>query len=724
LKYQGGLSVYDDELGVTLAADRDWLVVGALPGGSNAWRSSVETEYPQLVVYRFDPNYSEGPRYVKVDELGSRVSGVWATGVLADISDEQIAWNGFTYRSEDGVDHPGAWLFRWNGTTFAPRYHVAAPSNVDLCPLGTDYCRPEFPTDVSLSHNTLVLSAPGADIVVGSPAANAGNYTHAGRAFIYDVSGAAPVLQANLFDVATTSFGYRVRVSGDVAAIGSKEKIHMYRRSGSTWTLEQVLPCSGVYPFDLDRNLLVSSSGCGVAQSPAGVVTVYRHGANGWTFDQSILPIDYTPALDFGRSLSVSGDRIVVGAKNGNWYAGAAYVYKHDPARFPAWQGVRLLTGLKQVRSGTKTTFLGTEAGWSVAAAGNAMIVGEPTNQYWSKPSNLPQVGKVHVYMDCPYGSGCGLQYCAPSTPVCGGGAAATCDADGLGSTVSTDCSQSGLACDQGACVSALCTPGSGRCVDRSAQRCSDDGLNWITVDTCKDDEYCTTGDGLWPLGCHTKSCQAGAEGCFFESAGTCNQDASGLLSPATNCRTSGQACAGGTCAAPLFYDGFENSSFANWVEMQTSVGIKPAITTEGAMNTSRALVLGNNDLIHTFPAGLQPRYLGFWSRGSYFTLTVIPSDNQYLSPFGVAFEYGDTKQSLDLFANKYKSTVSWPTARTDAWDLIEFRNIDWAARTFDFYYNGDLLVPGAVMLSGSDVGAIKIGIMSSGELIDEIMMW
>ena len=62
----------------------------------------------------------------------------------------------------------------------------------------------------------------------------------------------------------------------------------------------------------------------------AGAVYVYVRGAGTWILEQKIVPTDAVPDHEFGWSLALDGDTLVVGARydsDAAWQAGAVYVY-------------------------------------------------------------------------------------------------------------------------------------------------------------------------------------------------------------------------------------------------------------------------------------------------------------------------------------------------------------------------------------------------------------
>jgi hypothetical protein len=194
------------------------------------------------------------------------------------------------------------------------------------------------PTAVAddLFGNSLAIS--GTRLVVGAYGDRTGAI-EAGSVYVYDLSSAAPtvpVVTLNNPDPATADwFGFSVAISGTRVAVGA----HQDDPGG-------VAQAGSAYIYDL-----------GGATPTVPVVTLSNPG----------------PAVDdqFGRSVGISGTRVVVGAladDTGASNAGSAYVY--DLASASPTVPVRTLNNPGPA---TNDTF-----GLSVAIAGTRIVVGAP----------------------------------------------------------------------------------------------------------------------------------------------------------------------------------------------------------------------------------------------------------------------------------------------------------------------------------------------------------
>ena len=170
-------------------------------------------------------------------------------------------------------------------------------------------------------------------------------------------------------------FACSVSVSGDTVAIGAPQKqtpgdhgaAYVFTRSGATWSLQQRLTASAVaqkddfgYSVALSSNTLVvgAINACGPVTG-AGSAYVFEREDTTWTQKAELTGSD--PNADFfGISISVSGDTTIIGA------TGAAYVFRGSGA---TWTEQAKLTAPDSAR------FFG--FGDSVSISGNIAIVGE-----------------------------------------------------------------------------------------------------------------------------------------------------------------------------------------------------------------------------------------------------------------------------------------------------------------------------------------------------------
>jgi uncharacterized repeat protein (TIGR02543 family) len=220
-----------------------------------------------------------------------------------------------------------------------------------------------FGVGVTISGDTIVVGAYG----------NSGK----GTAYVFVRSGSAWTQQAKLTasDGATGDYFYRVSISGDTVVVGAqnnsgKGAAYVFVRSGSAWTQQAKLTASDGATGDYfggrvsisDDTVVVGASG---KDSYKGAAYVFVRSGSAWTQQAKLTSNDGIANDSFGFGAGVSGDTIVVGAYGKDNKKGAAYIFMRSGS---AWAQQAKLTASDGVASD--------QFGVSVAISGDTMVVG------------------------------------------------------------------------------------------------------------------------------------------------------------------------------------------------------------------------------------------------------------------------------------------------------------------------------------------------------------
>jgi len=197
------------------------------------------------------------------------------------------------------------------------------------------------------------VSLSGDTAVVGAPYADPGALYGAGAAYVFTRSGSTWSEQAILSASDKSEFalfGYSVSVSGDTAIVGAINatsggltyagQAYVFTRSGSTWSEQAILSASDKSSgAQFSKSVSVSGDtvvvGAQYANSggvyDAGQAYVFTRNGSTWSQQATLSASDRSDAANFGYSVSVSGDTVVVGAmwanSGGVPAAGQAYVF-------------------------------------------------------------------------------------------------------------------------------------------------------------------------------------------------------------------------------------------------------------------------------------------------------------------------------------------------------------------------------------------------------------
>ena len=215
---------------------------------------------------------------------------------------------------------------------------VGAPPTEQTKLLATDGASSDnFGEPVSVSEDTVVVGAVLDD----------DNGTSSGSAYVFIRSGTTWTQQAKLTasdGAADDFFGFSVSVSGDTAVVGARFEddkgsnsgsAYVFVRSGTTWTQQAKLTASdGAADDNFGDSVSVSGDTVVVGASGddgnKGSAYVFVRSGTTWSQQAKLTASDGAVGDIFGISISVSGDTTVVGAAfdgdNGD-FSGSAYVF-------------------------------------------------------------------------------------------------------------------------------------------------------------------------------------------------------------------------------------------------------------------------------------------------------------------------------------------------------------------------------------------------------------
>jgi predicted amidohydrolase len=298
-------SVYDDHPGAT---DAGSAYVFVLSGG-------VWTQQAKLTAA--DPAAS--------DYLGAAVSVSGDTAVIGATGDDHAG----------GTDAGSAYVFVRSGTVWAQQAKLTASDAATSDGFGS------------------AVSVSGDTAVIGVLADSHAGGVYAGSAYVFVRSGGVWTEQAKLIasDAAASDyFGVSVSIFGDTAAIGAfgddltggtnAGSAYVFTRSGGAWTQQAKLTASDAAAFDSfgasvsvfgDTVIVGAYEDDHAGGTNAGSAYVFVRSGGTWTQQTKLTASDAAASDVFGRSVSISGDKAVVGAygddQGSGAYAGSAYLF-------------------------------------------------------------------------------------------------------------------------------------------------------------------------------------------------------------------------------------------------------------------------------------------------------------------------------------------------------------------------------------------------------------
>jgi MYXO-CTERM domain-containing protein len=359
-----------------------------------------------------------------------------ADGAAGDFFGYAVAVSGDTAvlgaRGDDdlGSSSGSAYVFTRSGVTWSQQQKLLS---------GDGLASDQFGFAVAIAGDTVVVGAIGDDDV-GS---------NAGSAFVFTRAGVTWSQQAKLLaadGAASDSLGIAVAVVNDTAVIGSyldddlgadSGSAYVFTRAGVTWTQQAKLLASDGLPGDnfgrsvavVGDTVLVGAYNDDDNGLSSGSAFVFTRAGVTWSQQAKLLASDGVASDNFGFSVALSGDTAVVGARydddNGT-DSGSAYAFTRVGA---VWiQQSKLLAS-----DGSTSDNLGT----SVALAVDTAVMGAPTDNHNGTAG--VDSGSAYVFvlkkalgdpcgaaLECASGS-CVDGYCCNTT--CGGGASNDCQA-------------------------------------------------------------------------------------------------------------------------------------------------------------------------------------------------------------------------------------------------------------------------------------------------------
>ena len=302
-------------------------------------------------------------------------------------------------------------MTKWDVPTPDRRWRWVSDGNVTA---GSDAAaNDQFGRSVSVSGDTMVVGAPYDDH----------SSTDSGSAYVFTRSSSGVWTQQQKLtasDAAVSDyFGTSVSVSGDTLVVGAPYddntggnnggSAYVFTRSSSgVWTQQENLKASDASSYDY-FGTSVSISGDTVivgapydddnGKSSSGSAYVFIRSSSGVWSQQAKLTAEAESGEDdqFGRSVSVSGDTVVVGAPNddndGKIYSGSAYIFTRSSSN--VWSLMKQLTpGLQDAGDNNKF-------GSSVSIDADVVVIGVPNHEEVRDQYNnvLYDHGSVFVYV-------------------------------------------------------------------------------------------------------------------------------------------------------------------------------------------------------------------------------------------------------------------------------------------------------------------------------------
>lgn len=256
---------------------------------------------------------------------------------------------GAPFFNTNGISNEGkVYIYHYNGTQWVQNTTLTSLANQENAIFGYS---------VAIHNNYLVVGAPGV---------NVGGSVGQGKVYVYSLVNGVWEFQVSFSSSDGNSddeFGSSVAISNNYIVVGAPStshngylnigKAYVFQRTGSQWTQQAILlPTAGGNFIEFGSSVSISGDYL-VVGSPremvngvalAGRAYVFNRSGSVWSLQSTLVPDEYTDVDIFGNSVSISNDHLVVGSfgHDGNGYlnTGAAYIFARNGS---AWNQLQKL---------------------------------------------------------------------------------------------------------------------------------------------------------------------------------------------------------------------------------------------------------------------------------------------------------------------------------------------------------------------------------------------
>ena len=349
---------------------------------------NLATTAASTFTLNFEPNWALPVQQQKIQASDAQADDLFGWDVAID--GDTVVVGAYVEDPNNISDAGSAYIFTRSGTSWTQQAKLIA----------SDYqASDEFGFSVAISGDT---------VVVGAPFEDPNNISDAGSVYIFIRSGTTWTQQAKLIASdyqASDQFGRSVTISGNTVAvaapfeapnnISAAGSAYIFTRSGTTWTQQAKIQASDAQASDV-FGLSVAISGDTVVVgaagedpnnlSDAGSAYIFTRSGTTWTQQAKINASDAQASDNFGISVTIDGDIVVVGAyaeDTGGSNAGAAYIFTRSGT-----------TWTQQSKIQSSNPEVGGFFGYSVAIDVDTVVVGA----YSEDPNSITGAGAVYIF--------------------------------------------------------------------------------------------------------------------------------------------------------------------------------------------------------------------------------------------------------------------------------------------------------------------------------------
>ncbi len=179
----------------------------------------------------------------------------------------------------------------------------------------------------------------------------------------------------------SAAFGAALALHGDLLLVGApgSELVHVFERLPGGWIPTVVLAPSGGEAEDFGAALDFDGARAVVGAPDQGEALIFDLAGGAWTQTARLAGLGLDPEAEFGTSVALAGDLVVVGAAGDDEAVGAVLIFR----KTGAWA--------EEAKLAAPAAAAGSEFGSSLALEGELLAVGAPGDEQG--------LGSVYVYL-------------------------------------------------------------------------------------------------------------------------------------------------------------------------------------------------------------------------------------------------------------------------------------------------------------------------------------
>ncbi len=374
------------EFGNAVAVSGDTLVVGARYDSVPLGKEPQSYSGAAYVYIKEGNNWVQqarlSPSTPKAGDLfGSAVAIDGDTIVVGAVGNDSIDENG-----DDAPEMGAVYIYTRSGDQWQQQAKIEPEDGVEA-----DY----FGNSVAIAGERIVVGASGKDLGNTSDAGKVYTYYRSRTQWYQSQSIMSPDPEAN------DNFGASLDIDGPRVVVGapSDDKVgaaFIFYRIGSTWIQESKIEPDDDQSGDnfgasvsIEDEIVVvgapfADPDLGAGQiTNAGAAYVYRKRATTWLQDSKLVLANASAFDNFGESVTTSGNSIIVGATGQDYYnmlrVGSAHTFERNE---DGWE--------TQTQIFSATPYSDSNFGSSIAINGQLIVVGEP--------GTSSKAGTIHIY--------------------------------------------------------------------------------------------------------------------------------------------------------------------------------------------------------------------------------------------------------------------------------------------------------------------------------------